>query len=296
MNPTPLVSVVIPTRDREAMLREAIDSIRGQRFRDWELIVIDDGSRDDIRGAVARFADSRIRHHRQERAGVSAARNFGIRLARAPWLAFLDSDDLWKPDKLHRQLEALEAEPAYHVCHSEEIWIRDGRRVNPKKIHRKRGGWIFEHCLPRCVVSPSSVLLHRRVFQRHGTFDERFPVCEDYELWLRLASRLPFLFVPEPLVVKRGGHADQLSRSLWGMDRFRVRALLKTLAAPSLPPRLAALTTGELVRKAEILAIGCRKRGRRHQAAHYASLAERWRPAASGSPPPASAIFEPCTS
>ena len=284
MSSIPLVSVVIPTHNRAGFLAEAIESVIGQRFRDWELIVVDDGSDDDTEAAVRRFSDPRMRLHRQRQSGVSSARNAGVRLSRGPWLAFLDSDDFWMPDKLLRQLEELESRPGHRICHTEEIWIRRGKRVNPKKIHRKRGGWIYERCLRRCVVSPSSVLLHRSIFAECGVFDESFPVCEDYELWLRLACRLPFLFLPEALITKRGGHHDQLSRSRWGMDRYRVRALLKTAERSPLTPRLRALTAAEIARKAAILAAGCEKWGRREAARGYSALAELWR---AGGPAPA---------
>lgn len=277
MSAHPLVSVIIPSYNRAAQLKTAIDSVLQQRFQDWELIVVDDGSSDETPRLARRFPDRRVRMHRQARRGVSAARNAGLSLARAPWIAFLDSDDSWKPQKLHRQLEQLEMHPAYRLAYTDEIWIRNGRRVNPKKIHRKNSGWIYERCLRRCIVSPSSILLHRSVLPGDRWFDESFPVCEDYELWLRLSARLPFLFVPQPLIVKTGGHPDQLSKSRWGLDRFRVRALLKTFRNSPLTPRQRMLTAGEIVAKSNILASGCQKRGRRESAAFYRALVRFWR-------------------
>ena len=271
-----MVSVIIPTHQRRDWVLRAIESVQRQRFRDWELIVMDDGSEDGTYAVVNRMGDNRIRCLRQPKRGVSAARNHGIRRARYDWIAFLDSDDSWRPRKLERQLEALEAEPAYRACFTEEIWIRNGVRVNQKKHHRKQGGWIYPLCLPLCVISPSSILLHRMVLSQIGLFDESFPVCEDYELWLRLCSRQPMLFIPEPLIVKTGGHADQLSRSRWGMDRFRVRALQKILSAGTLSPRLRRLSIEELKRKAEILASGCEKRGKIEEARHYRDLIEQF--------------------
>ncbi len=249
MTKTPLVSVVIPTYNRAGLLTEAVESVIAQTFQDWELIVVDDGSTDSTKERIARFDDTRIRYLGQDNRGVSHARNRGAEMARGAWIAFLDSDDLWKPRKLQRQMERLQANSNYRLCHTDEIWFRDGRRLNQKKIHRKRGGWIYEDCLRLCVVSPSSILLTRSVWERFGGFDEKFPVCEDYELWLRLSCRLPFLHVAEPLLVKRGGHADQLSRSRWGMDRFRVQALLKTWENCPLTPRLRGLTAIQLAKK-----------------------------------------------
>ncbi len=98
------------------------------------------------------------------------------------------------------------------VCHTDEIWIRNGRRVNARKKHGKKGGWIFQHCLPLCAMSPSSIMIHRDVFTALGGFDERLPACEDYDLWLRITARYPVLFTRQPLIEKYGGHDDQLSR------------------------------------------------------------------------------------
>ncbi len=280
MNGPPLVSVVIPTYNRAGPLLEAVQSVVGQRFQDWELLVVDDGSTDSTERRLKDLRDPRIVYLRQEHAGVSKARNTGVAQARGTWLAFLDSDDLWHPRKLQRQLEALERESAYLLCHTDEIWIRNGRRVNPRKIHRKWCGWIYEGCLPLCIVSPSSILMHRVVLERHGNFDEEFPVCEDYELWLRLACQLPFLHLPEPLITKRGGHPDQLSRSRRGMDRYRVQALLKTWRDCPLTPRLRRLTARQIAQKSAILAKGCEKWNHPEEARLYRRLTADWTAAA----------------
>ena len=185
-----------------------MDSVRAQTFSDWELIIVDDGSTDGTRRDWTHPGDPRIRYLRTGHRGVSAARNLGIRRARSSWIAFLDSDDTWLPRKLETQLAALESHRGHLAVHSDEIWIRRGRRVNPRKIHRKYGGWVYRYSLPRCVISPSSILVSRQLLDRCGVFDETFPVCEDYELWLRMFARHPILFVDQPLVVKTGGHAD----------------------------------------------------------------------------------------
>lgn len=272
-----MISVIIPTYQRAELVLTAVESVRRQSFRDWELLVVDDGSSDGTIDALERIREPRLRVIRQAHSGVSAARNRGIQQARYEWIAFLDSDDSWKPRKLERQLESLEAEPAYQICFTDEIWIRNGVRVNQKKRHRKQSGWIYPRCLRLCIVSPSSILLHRSVLERMGQFDESFPVCEDYELWLRLAARYPILFLPQPLIVKTGGHHDQLSRSRWGLDRFRVRAMLKILESDQLSPYLHHLTIRELIRKLEILAGGAEKRGKTTAARDYRQLIERWR-------------------
>ncbi len=276
-----MVSVVIPTFNRVSRVMEAVQSVRSQTFQDWELIVVDDGSTDETEAAVRRVGDPRIRCAPISHGGVSRARNVGIRMSRYSWLGFLDSDDLWDPRKLERQLEALESEPDRRVAYTNEIWIRNGRHLNPKKKHRKFSGWMFRPSLALCLISPSSVLLHRSVLSEIGLFDESFWVCEDYELWLRLTSRFPVLFLDQALITKFGGHADQLSRSEWGFDRYRVRALLKCAAGERLTAQQKIWTAAEIVRKARILASGFRNRGKNEIAARYRRLARLWMPRAS---------------
>ena len=243
---------------------------------------MDDGSTDETaRKIPAEFPD--IRFITQSHQGVSAARNQGIRHAKGTYIAFLDSDDLWTPRKLEREIARLAANPAFQICYTDEIWIRRGRRVNPKKRHRKYGGWIYPHCLPLCIISPSSVLLHREVFDVVGTFDESLPACEDYDLWLRVTSRYPVLWIDEPLIIKRGGHDDQLSRAFWGMDRFRVRALVKILKSGTLPASWRQKTLEELEKKCLILIQGAEKRGKTEEAAVYRRILKTFPPSTADS-------------
>ena len=191
---------------------------------------------------------------------MSAARNRGIRAASSTWIALLDSDDEWLPDKLAKQLEILH-ESGTRLCHTEEIWIRNGKRVNAMHKHRKQGGWIYQRCLPRCVISPSAALLHRELFNEYGLFDERLPACEDYDMWLRVCSQEAVSFIETPLIVKYGGHTDQLSRAYWGMDRFRVQALENIVQQGQLAEQNLALTLEILLEKIAILRQGAAKRG-----------------------------------
>ena len=184
----PLVSVIITTYNRTVMVREAVASVLAQTFGDFEIIVVDDGGTDGTPEALATFRDVRVRRHPRRR-GVSAARNTGIAAARGEWLAFLDSDDLWLPDKLARQMAYLAARPRLKLCQTDETWVRRGVRVNKPAAHAKTGGRIFLASLARCLVSPSAVVLHRQLFQDHGGFDENLPAAEDYDLWLRLSWR-----------------------------------------------------------------------------------------------------------
>ncbi|MCI0698577.1 glycosyltransferase [candidate division KSB1 bacterium] len=270
-----MTSVIIPTFNRVAFLREAIDSVLAQTEKDFELIVVDDGSTDGTRELVAEHGD-RIRYFFQPNAGASAARNFGIRHAAGNLMAFLDSDDLWLPKKLARQVQWMAAHSNIMLCYTDEIWIRRGVRVNQKMIHAKAGGWIYPLCLPRCIISPSSVLMRRELFDAVGLFDEQLPVCEDYDLWLRVASRFEVGFIPEPLIVKRGGHPDQLSQRDWGNDRYRVAALRKIYASGVLDETARRLTAAMLCLKCRILENGFRKRQKPVEAKIYADLKEKF--------------------
>jgi len=268
------VSVIIPTYNRREFLREAIESVLAQSFRDFELIVVDDGSRDGTYELVKGYGD-RVLYLWQPNRGPAAARNRGAEVARGYYLAFLDSDDLWLPKKLEQQISFMEAHPGARICYTDEIWIRRGRRVNPKKKHAKYSGWIYPRCLPLCIISPSSVMIRRDLWEEVRGFDEDFPVCEDYELWLRIAAREPVYFIRERLIVKRGGHDDQLSRR-WGMDIWRVRALVKALQHLELPPHWYRLTLEELHRKSQILIRGFRKRGKLEEAAYFEAILARY--------------------
>ena len=266
----PLVSVIIPTYNRAALVQQAVASVKAQTYRDFEIVVVDDGGTDGAYEVLSADRELRVLHHPSRR-GVSAARNTGITAARGEWLAFLDSDDLWLPDKLARQVLLLEGAPELRLCQTDETWVRRGVRVNKPAAHGKMAGRIFLPSLARCMISPSAVMLHRRLLEDHGGFDAALPAAEDYDLWLRLTWRYEVGLVDEPLVIKRGGHPDQLSRQ-WGIDRFRIRALVKLLQDPELPEAYARAARRMLAAKCAIYAQGCDKRGRQTEAAWYRNL------------------------
>lgn len=257
---TPRVSIVIPTYNRAHFLNEAIESVRSQTVTDWELIVIDDGSIDSTSESLASLMDPRIKVIRQDNMGVAAARNRGAREARASLIAFLDSDDLWLPQKLKIQLDHFEANAKSSICQTEEIWVRHGRRVNPAMRHAKKSGWIFKDCIPLCIISPSAVMIRKDAFDALGGFDENFAACEDYDLWLRAALRYEITTLSDALIIKRGGHADQLSRQS-SLDRLRIMALEKILDDPMLPEDMRPLVRHDIARRAAIVALGAKKRG-----------------------------------
>jgi glycosyltransferase involved in cell wall biosynthesis len=277
-----MISVIIPTYNRASFLGEAIQSVLNQDYfvrngpSSFELLVIDDGSTDNTEEIVRSFAN-KMRYYFQEHKGVSAARNLGLDLARGDYISFLDSDDLWKKEKISIQTSFMNAFPKAKVCYTEEIWKRHGVFVNPKKKHRKYSGWIFGRVLPLCLISLSSALFRREVFDKVGKFDEELLACEDYDFGLRLALKYPVYFLPKSLIIKRGGHSDQLSRKYWGMDRFRVKALEKVLDL-DLTPYQEMLVRQEIVKKCQILAIGFEKRDNKAEASKYSSLRDKYRP------------------
>jgi len=255
------ISVIIPTFNRAGRIGRAVKSVLSQTLQPDEIIVIDDGSSDETSSVIEQYLPT-VKYHRQGNKGVSSARNAGIRMAKGDWIAFLDSDDEWFPEKSSKQMKALSGNLDMKICHSNEIWYRNGRRVNPKKKHEKVGGYIYRKCLPLCIISPSSVMIHKGIFDEVGLFDESLPVCEDYDLWLRICSKWPVLYLKEYLIIKYGGHEDQLSRKFWGMDRFRIRSLEKILSSNHLSDSDRIATVDALLTKARILRQGAQKRER----------------------------------
>ena len=272
---TPEVSVIIPTYNRADMVVEAVESVLAQEMVDFELIVIDDGSSDETQEKLSVY-NSRLSYHQQENAGVAAARNRGLELSKAPLVSFLDSDDLWLPKKLSTQHKFMLDHPEVWICQTEEIWLRKGRRVNPKRHHQKVSGDIFQRSLDLCLVSPSTVMLRRELLEKVGYFDEQLPVAEDYDLWLRVAVDHQVVLLPNALVIKRGGHPDQLS-SRSSIDRYRIKALEKLLSSGILSPQKYKWTWEALQRKCEIYAQGCIKRGRVEEGKSYLALPEKYR-------------------
>ncbi len=280
--PQSKVSVIIPTYNRASFLQEAIQSVLDQDYFEegissslFELWVIDDGSTDRTKEIVKSYGE-KIKYYYQEHKGISAARNQGLRVSSGDFIAYLDSDDLWLKNKMRAQMSFMEAYPKARVCYTEEIWVRNGVYVNPRKKHKKYSGWIFDKVLPLCLLSLSSALFRRELFEIVGYFDETLPACEDYDFGIRLAYRYPIHLINQPLIVKRGGHADQLSKRYWGMDRFRVHALEKALGL-KLTPEQRSEVKKELVKKCRILAKGYKKRNKDEELQKYLSLIEKYR-------------------
>jgi glycosyltransferase involved in cell wall biosynthesis len=272
----PKVSVIIPTHNRLPMLKEAVDSVLRQDFEDFELIVVDDDSTDGTGSEIEQYGGRvKLLQHPQNK-GVSAARNTGVLHAKGKYIAFLDSDDLWVKGKLKTQVSFLDENPHYPLCYTDEIWIRKGRRVNPKVKHAKYSGWIFEKCLPLCTISPSSAVMRKTLLTKVGLFDEALPVCEDYDFWLRVSIRYPIFFIGQKLIIKRGGHPDQLSQRSWGNDRYRVIALEKLLSEPHITPEEKRMILEEMKRKCQVLSKGFLKRGNDMEGRYYQEIMRRY--------------------
>ena len=252
------ISVIIPSYNRLHTLGRAIESILSQRSPVDEIILVDDGSSDNTSDRVSQLYPD-IRLIQQSNQGVSAARNAGIEQSRYDWIAFLDSDDAWLPDKISEVRQVHQQLSEIKLIHSNEIWVRNGIRVNALKKHCKSGGWIFEQCLPLCVISPSAVVMHRSLFKLVGLFDTSLPACEDYDLWLRICHRYPVHYIEQPLITKYGGHDDQLSGQHWGMDRFRIRSIYQLLQQRELSEANHSAALTQLISKLEILLKGAKK-------------------------------------
>lgn len=218
------ISVVIPSYNRKEFLKRSIDSAINQTKKPFEIIVVDDGSTDGTETMIKSDYDF-VKFIKQKNKGVSAARNIGIKVSIGEWICFLDSDDEWKKDKLEKQINAMKSNPGYKFFHSNEIWIKNGIRINQKKKHKKYGGDIFDKCLDMCRISPSSVMIDKTVFDEVGNFNENLVVCEDYELWLRICDKYRVFFIDEPLIIKYGGHQGQLSYSIESIENHRIKAL-----------------------------------------------------------------------
>lgn len=266
------VSVIIPTFNRSKWVSEAVDSVLHQTLKPREIIVVDDGSTDDTADVLDGYGDAIRVLRLKENRGVSAARNRGIEAACCRYVAFLDSDDLWLPRKLEDQINHVRKHPEIRIHQTDEIWIRNGVRVNPGRRHRKPEGWIFEPSLHLCLISPSAVLIERRLFDEVGLFDERYPACEDYDLWLRITCRYPVGLLPKALIVKRGDHPDQLSR-LPVLDKYRIESIRNLLQSGLLTDVQYQAAVDVLRQKCAIYATGCRKRGRLEEAEHYLRMA-----------------------
>lgn len=221
------IDVIIPTYNRAHLISRAIESVLNQTYQNFILYVVDDGSSDETQNILRIYKDhTNIRILHRDNGGVSQARNFAVHNSTNDWISFLDSDDEWLPNKLQLQVAFLKTHPAIRFLHGEEIWVRNGVRVNPKVKHQKSNQDIFLRSLDFCLISPSTVIMKRDLFWECGGFDNNFVVCEDYDLWLKVLIREDIGFISENTAIKNGGHNDQLSTKYVAMDYWRIKSLV----------------------------------------------------------------------
>lgn len=257
----PFFSVIIPVYNRIEKLKNAVDSVLAQSDSDFELIVVDDGSDDGTSDMIDKYG-VKIKYIFQKNSGVSSARNRGIAASNSPYITLLDSDDTWHKDKLLRHREFIKNNPGISIHQTEDIWIRNGLRVNPGVKHQKPHGRIFMQSLQLCMISPSSVCIKKDIFEKYGMFDEKMKACEDYDLWLRITPFEDVGLIKEKLITRYAGHEDQLSSSFSAMDRFRLYSICKFLikSGDEIEPSYREAAVETALKKAGILLTGAEKR------------------------------------
>lgn len=270
------ISVVIPTLNRINTLQRALDSVINQTYKPAEIIVVDNGSSDGTLKFL-REQYPKITILTENKLGVSSARNKGIKKSINQWIALLDSDDAWHPRKLEIQTSMLDsALKEYNLIHTDEVWFRNNKHINQMKKHKKQGGYIFERCLSLCCISPSSVLFKKNILDKVGLFDESLPVCEDYDMWLKICSSEEVLFAQDKLTYKYGGHKDQLSKSYWGMDRFRIKSIENIIKNFDLTYKQKKQAKKELIKKLKIIINGAFKRNNLSIVNEFSTKLEYW--------------------
>lgn len=265
------ISIIIPTYNRYHLLQRAITSLYAQTYSYFEIIVVDDGSTDATAKIAIDFPE--VRYFYQKNKGVSSARNFGIQKAKYDWIAFLDADDEWEREKLQKQIAFHQKYDDVLMSYTNERWIRNEKEVALPKKYQKYGGDIFKECLSHCIIAPSATMMHKSLLDEVGVFDENLEVCEDYDLWLRVASKHKIGLIDEKLITKYGGHQDQLSMKFWGMDRFRIKALEKLLMQ-NLSKTQKDLVIAMLLKKYELLLKGAIKYDKIQDIQYYQSKIE----------------------
>lgn len=221
------IDVIIPTYNRAELIQRAIESVMSQTYADFHLYVVDDGSTDTTQDVLKKYSvHPKVTLLKQDNQGVSSARNLGVKHGQNEWISFLDSDDEWLPNKLKLQTDYLLTHPEIRFLHSEEIWIRNGVRVNPKIKHNKSGEDLLERSLEFCLISPSTVIMKRELYTQHNGFDPEMMVCEDFDLWNKILISEKVGFTDEYVTQKYGGHEDQLSTKFLAMDYWRIKSLV----------------------------------------------------------------------
>jgi len=276
MSGQPFFSVIIPAFNRKAFLGKCLTSVLAQSYANFEIVIVDDGSTDGTKKLITSYKDKRINYFYQQNHGVAYTRNRGLEKSKGEFITFLDSDDWWDPEKLQKAVEYINRFPQIKIFHTEEIWYKNSHLLEQRSKHKKPTGFVYKNSLPLCCISISTAVIHRGVFDSIGLFDESMEACEDYDFWIRTTAGYEVKLIPEALTLKDGGRPDQLSSRVWGLDRFRIKALEKALSSGSLSPEYYGLTLKELKKKCSIFAEGCEKRGKIKESEYYLKLPERY--------------------
>lgn len=265
------ISAIIPTFNREDLCLRALLSVYSQSALPAQVIVVDDGSSEELTMVKQLLEENAGIYLRQNNLGVSAARNFGVSHANQEWIAFLDSDDLWLDTKLEKQFQLHLEDPTLMISQTAEKWFQSGKEVKQKRHQIPAEGECFARCLELCCISASAVILNKSVFIAEGGFDTDFVVCEDYDLWLRLSRKYSVGLVSQPLVEKYRDLDSQLSSSVEAIDRYRLNALVKLLSI-SITPEQRELVVKKIVEKIVILEKGAKKRGLQADLMQYQNI------------------------
>jgi glycosyltransferase involved in cell wall biosynthesis len=249
----PEVSVIIPSYNSAKYLGDAVDSVLSQAFRDFEVIVIDDGSTDNTEALIRGYGEA-VRYIRQRNAGVAAARNRGINESRGHYVAFLDADDTWHPNKLQEQVTALRKNPGYLACYTAFTVV--GSDLTPlRNIRKKRPGKTLEDLLllGNVVGSICTFLCERSLFEIAGGFDPLLSQCADWDMWVRIAGRTEFLYLDVPLATYRQ-HSANMSRDAALLERDSLRVLEKGFGMTGLDDTLRMRRRAAFARNYMVLA------------------------------------------
>ncbi len=268
------MSVIIPVYNRENLVSRAIDSVLQQTYPHWELIIADDGSTDKTRSVLDKYADNRaISILSLDHCGKPGqVRNSAAVHSKGRWISFLDSDDSWMSDKLEKQIEYLGNHQNIRFIHTLERWERNDKIVSQAHRKHNKEGDLFKTSLGKCEIGPSTVMMGREIYLENNGFRNDLEICEDYEFWLRITSENAVGYLDEELVVKRGGHSDQLSTKYGFIENFKIEALKSLVDNEFFNGNQMFLAKKELARKCRIYSRGCRKRGKESEAENFESL------------------------
>ncbi len=275
----PLISAIIPVYNRPEQIREAIESVLNQTWRPLELIIGDDGSTDHTKTVIeevlsttdANLMDCEVLE--LSHTGMpGAVRNRCAEKAKGEILAFLDSDDLWLPEKLEKQYSLHREHPGLMISHTREEWNRAGRIISQSKLRHNRKGDMFADSLKKCIIGPSTVMIRADYYHSTGGFREDLEIAEDYEFWLRITAEQKVAYLDEPLTVKRAGHEGQLSEKYGHIEMFRIQGLKQLVDSEYFKEPQASLAAEELAGKCRVYSKGCLKRGKEVEGRSFLEL------------------------